>query len=124
MFNVGANVTRPDRTTFTLSYRDIETLQSRAVTLSMTYVFSPKYAMTAGITYDFGAVPVLTETLVLTRIGSDLQVSFGLSYNNLQNNFGLVFEIIPNLAANSRRNMGVSGISAAGLASGQFNTNQ
>jgi len=124
MFNIGATVSRPDRTSFYLGYREIDTLESKAVTASMTYIFSPKYALTAGITYDFGAVPVLAETLVLTRIGADIQVSLGLSYNNLQNNFGLVFEIVPNLAANSRRNMGVSGVSAAGLASGQFNTNQ
>ncbi len=101
MINIGAALSRSDRTNFSLSYRQIEPLQSRAVTGSATYIFSPKYALTAGITYDFGAVPVLTETLVLTRMGSDLQVSLGIAYNNLQNNFSLMFQIVPVLAASS-----------------------
>ncbi len=111
-FNIGALMNRPDRTNFSLSYRQIDPLQSRAVTGTVTYIFSPKYALTAGITYDFGSVPVLSETLVLTRVGSDLQVSMGLGYNNLQNNFSLMFEIVPTLAASSKRNS-ISGLTAA-----------
>ncbi len=69
-----------------------------------------------GITYDFGTVPVLTETLVLTRVGSDLQVSMGVAYNNLQGNFSLMFEIVPTLAASGQRSSisGLSGSSANG----------
>ena len=100
--STSALLNRSDRTNFYLGYRQIDPLQSRAVTASVTYIFSPKYALTAGITYDFGSIPVLSETLVLTRIGSDIQVSMGVGYNNLQNNFSLMFEIVPTLASSDR----------------------
>ena len=73
---------RPDRTNFYLGYRQLDPLRSKAVTGSATYVFSPKYAMTAASTYDFGTSQALSNSLVLTRMGSDLQLSLGLTYND------------------------------------------
>ena len=35
---------------------------------------------------------------MFTRIGSDLQVSFGFNYNALTDNFGFAFAIVPTLA--------------------------
>jgi hypothetical protein len=40
-------------------------------------------------------------------MGSDLQVSLGFTYNALQNNFGVVFEILPNAITQSSRRVGV-----------------
>jgi hypothetical protein len=101
-FSFGAFLNRPDRTSLFLGYRQIDPLESKAVTAAITYVFSPKYAMTASTTYDFGTNQALSNSLVLTRIGSDVQVSFGITYNALTATVGVQFEIIPNLVANKR----------------------
>jgi hypothetical protein len=109
VFTIGAYLNRPDRTSFYLGYRQIDPVQSRAVTGAVTYIFSPKYATTFSTTYDFGTNQShsLSNSLVLTRMGSDLQVSLGFTYNALTNNFGFVFEILPNLAAQSSRRLGL-----------------
>jgi hypothetical protein len=103
VYTVGAAFNRPDRTNFYVGYREIEPVQSRAVTGQVTYIFSPKYAMTASVTYDFGTNQSLNNSLVFTRIGTDLQVSGGFSYNALLNTFSALFEIVPNLVPPNRR---------------------
>ncbi len=95
-FNITAVMNRPDRTSYTLGYRQIDPLRSRAVIGSMTYAFSPKYALTASSLYDFG-VNNQVNSLMLTRIGTDLQLTLGFTYNSILNNFGVVFEVMPNI---------------------------
>jgi hypothetical protein len=99
VFSVGASFNRPDRTNFYLGYRQIDVLNSRAVTGAFTYIFSPKYAMTLSSVYDFGTAQSLANTLVLTRVGTDLQASFGVTYNAILRSYGVVFELVPNLSA-------------------------
>lgn len=113
--NVGANewtvglyLNRPDRTNFFIGFRDIDILQSQAVTGAVTYVFSPKYAVTGSTVYDFGTSQALSNSLTLTRMGSDVQISLGITYNALQNNFGMTFQIIPNIVPNAGRLPGFS----------------
>lgn len=103
VFTVGGFFNRPDRTSYYVGYRQIDPLQSRLFMASVTYVFSPKYAMTAATSYDFGTQEAQTNTLVFTRTGTDLQVSAGFSYNSLQNNFGAIFEVVPSLFPLSKR---------------------
>ena len=103
VFTIGAFLNRPDRTNFYLGYRQIEPLESRLVTAAVTYIFSPKYAMTFSTAYDFGPSQVQSESLVFTRIGTDLTVSAGISFNSLTKSVGAIFEIVPNLAANLHR---------------------
>ena len=69
---------RPDRTSFYLGYRQIDPLESQAVVGSVTYAFSPKYAMTASTVYDFGIGQTRRTSLMFTRIGTDLRVSLGV----------------------------------------------
>jgi hypothetical protein len=99
VFNMGAVLNRTDRTSFYLGYRQIDPLLSKAVVGSVTYALSAKYAFTASTVYDFG---VNNEhfTVGLTRIGTDLQVTLGLSWNSVLDSFGVQFEIVPNLLAN------------------------
>jgi hypothetical protein len=101
-FSFGAYLNRTDRTSLFLGYRQIDPLQSKAVTASVSYVFSPKYAMTASTTYDFGTSEALSNSLVFTRMGSDIQVSLGITYNALTNAVGVQFEIVPNLIGNRK----------------------
>lgn len=101
MWTIGGYFNRPPRTNIYLGFREIDPLNVRAATISMTYVFSPKYAATLSGTYDFGNL-VTWESLMFTRMGSDIQVSLGFTFNSLQNNFGLIFNIIPNLLPANR----------------------
>lgn len=98
----GAFLNRPDRTNFFVGYRIINPVESRALTAAVTYLFSPKYAITASMTYDFGISEALSNSLVITRMGSDLTVSFGFTYNALVNNFGFTLEVVPNIIATNR----------------------
>jgi hypothetical protein len=101
VWNVGAYFNRPDRTNFYIGYRQIDPINSRAVSAAVTYIFSPKYAVTANVVYDFGVNTQVTS-LNVTRMGSDLQLTLGVSYNSILNTFGFTFEILPNLVAQSR----------------------
>ena len=106
VFTLGAFLNRPDRTNFYLGYRQIDPIQSKAVTAAVTYIFSPKYAMTASSTYDFGTQASLSNSLVFTRMGTDLSISAGITYNAVLNTVGVVFDIIPNVASNVSRGIG------------------
>jgi hypothetical protein len=114
VFTVGTFLDRPDRTSFYIGYRQIDPLLSKAVTGAFTYVFSPKYAMTASSTYDFGTNQSLANSVVFTRMGADLNVGVGVTYNALQNNFGVLVEVLPSLLQGHAR--------ALGKASGAANT--
>lgn len=111
VFTVGAALDRPDRTSLYIGYRQIEPVHSQLVIASLGYVFSPKYSVTASTAYDFGTTQALSNALFFTRQGKDLQVSLGFTYNAMQNNFGVLFEILP-IAASGRA--GRSMVSAAG----------
>ena len=106
VFTLGAYLNRPDRTNFYLGYRQIEPVESRMLSGAVTYIFSPKYAVTAASAYDFSTFQSLSNSLVLTRVGTDLQVSLGLTYNAMQNNFGFTFEILPTIVSNSGKYLG------------------
>lgn len=103
VFDIGAFFNRPDRTTYYLGYREIQPVQSEAITGAVTYVFSPKYAITAATTYDFGFTQSLSSSILFTRMGSDLQVSVGFTYNAILNTFGFTFQIVPNLLPQGRQ---------------------
>jgi hypothetical protein len=96
---VGLFFDRPDRTTYFVGYRQIDPLQSRAITGAVTYVFSEKYSMTLSASYDLGLSAAFGNSVIFTRTGRDLQISMGFTYNSLQNNFGAIVEIVPNLAS-------------------------
>jgi hypothetical protein len=98
VFILGGNVNTSDNTNFYLGYRQLDPLESKSIIASITYAFSPKYAVTASADFDFG-VHVQTYTLLFTRTGTDLQVSFGVNYNSILNNFGVVFNVVPTLLA-------------------------
>jgi len=108
VFTIGAYFNRPDRTSYYIGFRDLQPVGSQAVTAAMTYIFSPKYAMTASTTYDFGTNQSVSNSLLLTRMGSDLQLNLGITYNAILNTFGVAVEIIPNLAANTQRIAGIT----------------
>jgi hypothetical protein len=115
-FNIGATTSRPDRTNLTLNYRQIDPLNSKAIIASIVLPFSSKYSLTASSSYDFG-VSTQINTLSVTRYGTDLMVTFGITYNSILNNIGFVFEILPNLVPENKRVPG--GLGLTSLAQGR-----
>ena len=89
----------------------------QAVTGAVTYVLSPKYAVTAASTYDFGIREALSNSVVFTRMGTDLQISLGFTYNAITNNVGVLFEIVPNLLPPTRRVGAISALGQGGVLS-------
>jgi hypothetical protein len=98
-YNVGVFLDRPDRTSFFLGYRQTDPINSKQVTASVAYQLSRRYYVSAGSSYDFGTQLSLSNTLTLTRTGSDLTFTIGVTYNALVNNFGFQFLVVPNILA-------------------------
>ncbi len=98
VFNAGILLERPERIRMYLGYREIDPVGSSALIASTSYLFSPKWAATIVSVYDFGESQSLGNSVILTRIGSDIQVSLGIGYDALTDNFGVTFEIVPTLA--------------------------
>jgi hypothetical protein len=105
VFNLGTYIGRPDKTTFYLGYRQIDPLQSKAIITSVTYAFSAKYALTFASNFDVGN-HIQSNTLQLSRIGTDVTFSLGFSYNSIVNTFGLQVEIVPNLVPSTGHGFG------------------
>jgi hypothetical protein len=101
-WEVGSFFYRDDRTSLSLAYKHVDPIQSRLVSASANYVFSPKYAMTVLTSYDFGYQSSLTNSILFTRVGTDMAMTVGFSYNSLIKNFSLVVNIVPNLIANQQ----------------------
>ncbi len=112
-WNVGAQINRPDSTSLLLAYRQIDPLESKQVSAAITLPFSAKYSLTASTAYDFG-VHNQINALSITRAGTDLQISLGVTYNSINNNFGFIFEIYPNLLPANKRVAGLSNLLASG----------
>lgn len=96
-YTFGTYFNRPDNTMFYLGYRQIDPLNSRAVIGTIGYQLSRRYFLNAGVAYDFGINQAMSNSLTLTRSGTDLTVSIGFTYNSMVNNFGFQFLVVPNL---------------------------
>ena len=96
-WDFGVVTGRPDQTAFYLGYRQIDPVNSKAVVASVIYPFSAKYAASASTVWDFGN-NVRSYSLFVSRMGTDVMVNFGVTYNSTLNTFGVALEILPNLA--------------------------
>jgi hypothetical protein len=99
---LGMNLNRPDGTLFSVGFRYVDPIDSRLITAAASYTFSPKYQVTASTAYDFGANHGLYNSLTFTRTGTDLQLSMGITYNPILNNFGFSISLLPILIAHQR----------------------
>jgi hypothetical protein len=98
-WTVGAYLNRPDKTNFYLGYRQTDPLNSRAITAAVSYQLSKRYFLNGSASYDLGLNQAMSNSLSLTRVGTDLTMTIGITYNSLVNNFGFTFMIMPNLFA-------------------------
>jgi hypothetical protein len=97
MWNSGILLERPPRGSFYVGYSILDPVDSRVAQLAYNYWMSPKWLSSLTTSYDFGETKNLGQSLVLTRIGSDLVFRFGVSWNPLRDNFGIGFELQPRL---------------------------
>ncbi len=109
---VGASYNRPDNSVFYGAYRFTDPIDSRILTAGLSYPLSRKYTVNGGASYDFGATTNQVTTLSFARVGTDVTLLFGFSYNAIVKNVGFQFAVVPNLA----------GIGAQRLAGGGLNT--
>lgn len=109
-FTLGVNLNRPDRTMFSVGFRYIDPIDSRLLTAAANYLISPKYSVAAATSYDFGLTKGLWNSLIFTRSGTDLQLSVGVNYNPLLNNFGFSINVVPLLVANRPNAVSPSGV--------------
>lgn len=100
-WNVGAYFNRPDGTNFFLGYRETDPVNSKAVTANVGYRLTRKYGMNFSTSYDFGTQQALSNQFLVTRTGTDLTVTVGLTYNQTTNTTGFTFGIVPNIAVGS-----------------------
>ncbi len=113
-FTLGMNLGRPDRTMFSVGFRYVDPIDSRLLTAAANYYFSQKYSMTAATSYDFGPNKGLWNSLTITRSGTDLQLSVGVNYNPILNNFGFSVNLIPLLVANRPQATGLAAANGLG----------
>ena len=65
---------------------------------------------------------IQSYSLTFSRIGTDVQINLGVSYNSVLNTVGVTFEIIPNLLRGSLKpGMGpvFGGVPGTGIAQGR-----
>jgi hypothetical protein len=97
MWNAGVLLERPPRGSFYAGYSILDPVDSRVAQLAYNYWMSPKWLSSFSTSYDFGETENLGQSLLLTRIGSDLVFRFGVSWNPLRDNFGIGIELQPRL---------------------------
>jgi hypothetical protein len=114
-WNVVGYYNRPDGTNFNLSYRQFDPVGSRLVSGSISYNFSPKYAVMLSFSQDLVITSNQSESLTVTRTGTDLTWMIGFSYNAILNNFSFNFMVLPNLIAQRMGTVpGAGGFSSGG----------
>lgn len=100
--NIGLLTERTDRLRFYLGYYYLDPVGTSATVFSTTYIINPKYAFTWSSSYNFGDSQNLGQSLMITRTGSDLQVSLGLGWDPLRDNFNATFEVYPTVMGPTR----------------------
>ena len=100
----GVMMQRPPRANLYTGYSIIDTgpIHTSALTLSYSYLLSPKWYGSVSTMYDFGNARLLGATLALTKIGADFLSSVGLTVDPQRNNYTFGLEISPRLSPNIR----------------------
>lgn len=100
--SLGLLIERTERMRFYFGYYKLDPVGTDAVIFSQSYVINPKYSITWSSSYDFGTTNNLGQSLLITRTGSDIQVSLGLGWDPLRNNFNATFEVYPTVMGPTR----------------------
>jgi lipopolysaccharide export system protein LptA len=97
MWSAGIFMERPPRGSFYVGYSELDPIESRVAQLAYNYWMSPKWISSFSTSHDFGETENLGQSIILTRIGSDIVFRFGVSWNPLRDNFGVGIELQPRI---------------------------
>ncbi|MCH7728370.1 MAG: hypothetical protein IH991_18115, partial [Planctomycetes bacterium] len=81
LWNLGLRSSRSSRGSIYLGVRQVKGagLDSQILTFSYSYVMGPKWVSSFGTSYDVGESRNVGQSLVITRVGSDFLIHFGLN---------------------------------------------
>jgi hypothetical protein len=100
---VGAQINRPKRGNVYVGYRSLQgPIDANILLATINYRLSPKWVAAAGISYQFGGLGTLGETLTLTRIGESFLVSAAFNVDNTRDNVGATLYIEPRFLPRTR----------------------
>jgi len=102
-WDVGVLSQRLNRGSLYAGVRNIQALGIDATQLigSFSYRMGPKWASTASFFQDLNQTQNSGESVTLTRIGADFNVSVGVRVNNARGDAGVIFQIEPRIASNA-----------------------
>ena len=103
VFTVGGFLTRPPRGSLYAGFTVLEgPMDSKVLSLSYTYLMSPKWASTYGTAIDFGAQRSYSQNFSLTRIGESLLVNFVFTVDPARDSVGVGLAIEPRFMPRNR----------------------
>ncbi|MBT6154169.1 MAG: hypothetical protein HOK71_16245 [Planctomycetaceae bacterium] len=97
LWNVGLHSQRTARGSVYVGVRQVKGagLDSQILTGSYSYIMGPKWFSTAYTSYDIGESRNVGQGLVITRIGADFLMHFGVNYDESKENAGIALSIEP-----------------------------
>ncbi|MBI3862669.1 MAG: hypothetical protein HY290_12335 [Planctomycetia bacterium] len=103
LWSFGIISQRSTRGSVYVGLRNIQggSLHSEILTASYSYLMSPKWISSMSTAYDLAEHQNRGQTLMITRVGSDFLVNFGLTADPTKNNFSLGLSIEPRFGSYS-----------------------
>jgi hypothetical protein len=101
-FNLGLLVERTERLRFFFGYYRLDPVGTDALVFTSSYVLNPKYSVSWSSSFDLGQGENLGQSFVITRAGTDLQLSLGLGWDALRDSFNVTVEVYPTVLGPTR----------------------
>jgi lipopolysaccharide export system protein LptA len=101
--SIGGFLTRPPRGSLYLGFRYLDgPVHNEVIVASYSYLMSPNWITTAGISIDLTTNGTTGMSFTVTRIGESFLISAGFNANTAQNNVGFMFNIEPRFLPKTR----------------------
>ncbi len=101
--SVGGFLSRPPRGSLYAGFIVMEgPIDSKVLSLSYTYLMSPKWASSYGTAIDFGAQRSYAQNFSLTRIGESLLINFVFTVDPARDSIGVGFAVEPRFLPKNR----------------------
>jgi hypothetical protein len=115
-FTIGATVAQPPRLNWNVSFRSLNgPFTYNYVSLTHTYMLSPKWMYTAGTSFALGQQNI-GQNISITRIGESFATNVAFYVDNTKNNYGFNFMVTPRfLGPQMLRRVGAGSVPMAGL---------
>jgi hypothetical protein len=101
--SIGGFLSRPPRGSLYAGLRLLQgPMDAKILTVSYTYLMSPKWATTLGTSIDFGAQASYAQTFSLTHIGESFLINFGFTVDPARDSVGVALAVEPRFLNKSR----------------------